>query len=244
MNTTWNLDVIYKGFADPVYAGDLQALEKNLQAFDAFSQTISQSMDAAAALREAVALQEKIAVLADKLATYANLRQAANTKDQEAGSQMGRILALYSTLAAPQAAFEGWASALPNLMELVEQDEMLRDYRFLFANMQENSSHLLPGLGEEIMAKMSISGSGAWSDLHTYITSTVPVFYRGQKLNLPAVRNLAYDPDPQVRKDALEAELACYERIEAPAAFALNSIKLETLTDCQLRGYESPLESR
>ena len=242
MNTTWNLDVIYKGFADPVYAGDLQALEKNLQAFDAFSQTISQSMDAAAALREAVALQEKIAVLADKLATYANLRQAANTKDQEAGSQMGRILALYSTLAAPQAAFEGWASALPNLMELVEQDEMLRDYRFLFANMQENSSHLLPGLGEEIMAKMSISGSGAWSDLHTYITSTVPVFYRGQKLNLPAVRNLAYDPDPQVRKDALEAELACYERIEAPAAFALNSIKLETLTDCQLRGYESPLE--
>ena len=242
MNTTWNLDVIYKGFADPVYAGDLQALEKNLQAFDAFSQTISQSMDAAAALREAVALQEKIAVLADKLATYANLRQAANTKDQEAGSQMGRILALYSTLAAPQAAFEGWASALPNLMELVEQDEMLRDYRFLFANMQENSSHLLPGLGEEIMAKMSISGSGAWSDLHTYITSTVPVFYREQKLNLPAVRNLAYDPDPQVRKDALEAELACYERIEAPAAFALNSIKLETLTDCQLRGYESPLE--
>lgn len=242
MNTTWNLDVIYKGFADPVYAGDLQALEKNLQAFDAFSQTISQSMDAAAALREAVALQEKIAVLADKLATYANLRQAANTKDQEAGSQMGRILALYSTLAAPQAAFEGWASALPNLMELVEQDEMLRDYRFLFANMQENSSHLLPGLGEEIMAKMSISGSGAWSDLHTYITSTVPVFYRGQKLNLPAVRNLAYDPDSQVRKDALEAELACYERIEAPAAFALNSIKLETLTDCQLRGYESPLE--
>ena len=113
MNTTWNLDVIYKGFADPVYAGDLQALEKNLQAFDAFSQTISQSMDAAAALREAVALQEKIAVLADKLATYANLRQAANTKDQEAGSQMGRILALYSTLAAPQAAFEGQVSISP-----------------------------------------------------------------------------------------------------------------------------------
>ena len=242
MNTTWNLDVIYKGFADPAYAGDIQALEQSLQAFDAFSQTLSQKSDAAAALREAVALQEKIAVLVDKLATYANLRQAANTKDPEAGSQMGRILALYSMIAAPQAAFESWASALPNLMELVEQDETLRDYRFLFANMQENSSHLLPGLGEEIMAKMSISGSGAWSDLHTYITSTVPVFYRGQKLNLPAVRNLAYDPDPQVRKDALEAELACYERIEAPAAFALNSIKLETLTDCQLRGYGSPLE--
>ena len=65
----------------------------------------------------------------------------------------------------------------------------------------------------------------------TQITST----------NLSAIRNLAYDPDPQVRKDAYEAEIACYRQIEAPVAFALNSIKLETLTDCQLKGYESPL---
>jgi len=242
MNGIWNLDVIYNGFADPRYVADMQALETNLQEFEAFTQNMAQKPDAAVTLREAVALQEQIAVLVEKLATYANLRQAANTKDPEAGSQMGRILSLYSAIAAPQAAFEAWASALPNLMDLVEQDEKLRDYRFLFANMRENSSHLLPGLGEEIMAKMAISGSGAWSDLHTYITSTVPVSYRGQKLNLPAVRNLAYDPDPQVRKDAMEAELACYERIEAPAAFALNSIKLETLTDCQLRGYDSPLD--
>ena len=242
MNEIWNLDVIYNGFADPKYHGDMQALEENLKAFDAFAKNISEITDVGAALREAVEIQEKIAVLVDKLATYANLRQAANTKDPEAGSQMGRILALYSGLAAPQAAFEMWASGLPNLMDLVKQDDALRDYEFLFTNMQENSSHLLPGLGEEIMAKMSISGSGAWSDLHTYITSTVPVTYRGEKLNLPAVRNLAYDPDPQVRKDALDAELACYERIEAPAAFALNSIKLETLTDCQLRGYASPLD--
>ena len=242
MNGIWNLDVIYRGFTDPQYALDMQALEENLQAFDAFTKKLTYDCDVLSSLREAVLLQEKISVLVEKLATYANLRQAANTKDPEAGSQMGRILTLYSGVAAPQAAFESWASALPNLMELVEQDEILREYRFLFTNMRENSSHLLPGLGEEIMAKMAISGSGAWSDLHGYLTSTVPVMYRGQKINLSAVRNLAYDPDPQVRKDALEAELACYERIEASAAFALNSIKLETLTDCELRGYGSPLE--
>ena len=242
MQTVWDLDKIYKGFDDPQYQADMQALEKNLQAFDAFAKSLSSVENKVEALLEAVALQEKIAVLVEKLATYANLRQAANTKDPEAGSQMGRILTLYSGVAAPQAAFEVWASALPDLMEIVEQEDALRDYGFLFANMRENSSHLLPGLGEEIMAKMAISGSGAWGDLQTYVTSTVPVQYRGQTLNLPAVRNLAYDPDPQVRKDALAAELACYERIEAPVAFALNSIKLETLTDCALRGYADPLE--
>ena len=92
------------------------------------------------------------------------------------------------------------------------------------------------------MAKMQLSGGNAWSDLHGYITSTVPVSYRGKTINLSTVRNLAYDPDPQVRKDAYEAEIACYDRIKDSVAYALNSIKLETISDCQLRGYASPLE--
>ena len=241
MNDTWNLDPIYRGFSDPAYARDLQVLEKTLESFEAYSKALPAAQDPLTALKEGIAMQEEISLLVNKLVTYASLRQAANTKDPEAASQMGRIMALYSGVAAPQAAFETWASNLPSLPELVEGDAFLQPYSFLLANMKENSCHLLPGLGEEIMAKMAISGSGAWSDLHSYITSTVPVTYRGQKTNLPAIRNLAYDPDPQVRKDAFEAELACYERIEAPAAFALNSIKLETLTDCRLRGYASPL---
>ena len=237
MNTVWNLENIYRGFDDPAFIRDRQQLEERVQEFAAFTGTLSDAGD----IRKGVSLQEEISVLAEKLATYTNLRQAANTKDPESASQMGKILDIYSGLAAPQAAFETWASGLPELMDMVERDPDLRDYRFLFANMKENSRHLLPGLGEEIMAKMAISGSGAWSDLHGYVTSTVPVSYRDQTINLSAVRNLAYDPDPQVRKDAYAAELACYEQIQAPVAFALNSIKLETLTDCRLRGYTSPL---
>ena len=242
MNKTWNLDPIYKGFSDPAFAADMQALEEAVGVFDDYTKNLPEEGNRLAALQQGISLQETLSVLVDKLATYTNLRQAANTKDPEAGSQMGRILALYSKIAAPQAAFETWASAQEDLMTLVQQDEKLQDYTFLFRNMKDNSCHLLPGLGEEIMARMSISGGSAWSDLHGYITSTVPVTYRGEKTNLSAIRNLAYDPDPQVRKEAYEAELACYERIEAPAAFAMNSIKLETLTDCELRGYASPLE--
>jgi pepF/M3 family oligoendopeptidase len=77
--------------------------------------------------------------------------------------------------------------------------------------------------------------------MQQYLTSTVPVTDRGETINLSTVRNLAYDADPQVRKDAYEAEIACYDRIRDAVAFALNSIKLETISDCELRGYESPL---
>ena len=87
-----------------------------------------------------------------------------------------------------------------------------------------------------------MSGGSAWGKLQSYLTSTVPVHYRGTVTNLSSIRNLAYDPDPQVRKDAYEAELACYESIKEPVAHALNAIKLEAISDCQLRGYASPLD--
>lgn len=240
MNKVWNLDPIYTGFDDPTFEADIASLKALAQKITAFSEALP-SDDAAGALREGISLQEQLSTLVGKLAGYASLRQSADTRDSAAGSQMGRIMSIYSTIAAPLAAFKDWAGKLPNLMSLVENDEYLKDYTFLFKNMADSSKYLLPGIGEAVAAKLSLSGGDAWADMHTYLTSTVPVSYRGTTLNLSAVRNLAYDPDPAVRKDAYEAELACYERIKDPIAYALNSIKLETISDCQLRGYESPL---
>ncbi len=240
MNEVWNLDPIYKGFDDPAFAQDVETAKNKLAEFTAFSQELG-SMEPKAALRKGIALQEQINDLANKLALYASLRQSANTRDAEATSQLGRLMAMYSAMAAPDAAFRDWLSKLPNLMELVDADETLKEYRYMLSKIAESSQYLLPDRGEEIMARMRLSGGSAWSDLQGYLTSTVPVSYRGETTNLSAIRNLAYDADPQVRKDAYEAEIACYDRIKDSVAFALNSIKLETISDCKLRGYESPL---
>ena len=240
MNEFWNLDPIYHGFDDPAYQADMAALKEEAANIAAFAGELP-SLAPLEGLRRGIALQEKFSELVNRLALYASLRQAANTRDAEAGSRMGQVMALYSTVAAPFAAFKDWASKLPNLMELVESDDTLKDYTFLFKNIADSSRYLLPGVGEAVMARMSLSGGDAWSEMQQYLTSTVPVSYRGTTTNLSSIRNLAYDPDPAVRKDAYEAELACYDRIKDAVAYALNSIKLETISDCQLRGYESPL---
>ncbi len=241
MNEVWNLDPIYKGFDDPAFEQDLNALKEQVAAFTAFTGKLDQA-DKIDTLRQGIDFEEKISLVVGKLAEYTSLRQSTNTKDPVAVSHMGRIMTVVSGLAAPEAAFKDWASKLPDLMELVDSDENLKDYHFLFANMKDSSRYLLAGRGEEIMARMELSGGNAWSDLHQYLTSTVEVPYRGTTTNLSSIRNLAYDEDPQVRKDAYEAELAAYDKVKDAVAFALNSIKLETITDCQLRGYESPLE--
>ena len=240
MNEFWNLDPIYKGFDDPAFEAELEEVKGLVAQYAAFAAELAQT-DPAECLNQGIAMQEKITHYVGKLAGYCNLRQSTNTRDAQAGSNMGRVMSVLSGIAAPRAAFQNWAANLPNLMELVRADENLKDYEFLFSNIAESSTHLLPGIGEEVMAKMEMSGGDAWSDLQSYLTSTVPVAYRGTTTNLSSIRNLAYDEDPQVRKDAYEAEIACYERIQDAVAFALNSIKLETISDCQLRGYESPL---
>ena len=240
MNDVWQLDTIYQGFDDPAFDKDLEQLQSLVKQCDDFAAQL-ESTEPLQGLRTGIGLLEQINLVANKLAGYAMLRQAANTRDPEATSRIGQVMNVISETAASEAAFRAWAAKLPGLMELIKQDEKLKDYTFLFTNIEKSSRYLLAGRGEEIMAKLQLSGGNAWSDLQQYLTSTVPVTYRGETTNLSAIRNLAYDPDPQVRKDAYEAELACYERIRDAVAFALNSIKLETISDCQLRGYASPL---
>ena len=240
MNEVWNLDPIYKGFDDPAFEADLASAKETIAQFANHVQNLENG-EPKETLRRGIELQETISAYAEKLGLYASLRQSANTRDPDAASQMGRLMAVYSSIAAPEAAFQQWAAKLPNLEELIAEDEVLKEYAFLLGNMQKSSRYLLSGRGEEIMARMRLSGGNAWSDLQGYLTSTVPVAYKGETTNLSAIRNLAYDADPQVRKEAYEAELACYDRIKDAVAFALNSIKLETISDCMLRGYESPL---
>ena len=240
MNEVWNLDPIYKGFDDPAFEADLNKAKQLLADFTSFTASLSEAVPAQA-LHDGIAMQEALSELAGKLGLYASLRQSTNTRDGEAASQMGRLMAVYSGMAGPDAAFTDWASKLPELMELVNSDPFLQPYSFMFSKMAESSKYLLPGVGEQIMARMRLSGGSAWSDLQGYLTSTVPVSYNGGITNLSAIRNLAYDPDPAVRKAAYEAEIACYDRIKDSVAFALNSIKLETISDCQLRGSASPL---
>ena len=239
MNDVWNLDKLYKGFDDPAYERDMQAVQQLLVDYKALIKALPQ-LDPVEGLRRGIQLQEKLSDLS-VVGSYASLRSATDATDPEPGSHMGRFMAIRSGFAAPSAEFNEWALSLPNLMELVRGDEYLKDYEYLFAVKLENAQYRMPSAAEAVAAKMGMSGGSAWSKLQGYLTSTVPVHYRGEVTNLSSIRNLAYDPDPLVRKDAYEAEIACYDAIKEPVAHALNAIKLETISDCQLRGYESPL---
>ena len=241
MNEVWNLDPLYKGFDDPAFGADMGRVRELASQLNEFAAALPQA-EPLEGLREGIRLMEELTQLINRLGEYASLRQSADTRNTESGSRLGQVMQIASSCAGADAAFREWAAGLSNLDELLERDEVLKQYRYFFHNVRLDASHLLGAKGEEIAARLGLSGGNAWSDLQGYLTSTVKVTYRGKTTNLSAIRNMAYDPDPAVRKDAYEAELACYEAIKDPVAHALNAIKLETISDCALRGFASPLD--
>ena len=236
----WNLDILYTGFDTAEYQNDLKRLEELLPELSRVADSINELSDAEL-ITKYIKVNEELSELVEKLAIYANLRYSANTRDTEAASMLGRIMQSMSATAAPAAIIEKAISEIDDLDKVIKSTPALADFEYMITKIKDSSRYLLSDKEETIMAKMDLSGASAWSDLQSSLTSGVKVKYDGEDITLSAVRNLAYSPDAEVRRKAFDAEIACYDSIKEAVAFALNSIKLQVLTECELRGYESPL---
>jgi len=240
MNYTWDLSILYTGFDDPEFSSDTEKLNGAISELCEFANN-AEKMPHAELLEKYIDLNEKINGYANKLIIFSNLRYSANTRDSEASSNLGKLMGAFSATAAPMAKLAKIIAGYENLEEMISSSAKLFEHKYLLTNILRDSKYLLAEGEETVFAKMNISGANAWSDLQSSLTSSVTVDFDGKKIPLSSARNLAYDKDPDVRKRAYEAELLCYEKIKDSVAFALNSIKLQVISECEMRGYESPL---
>ena len=240
MNKEWSLDKLYTGYDDPKFKEDENRLDKLIAEVIEFTEDIKG--DPKENLVKTMRLMIELNKLANNLFIYPSLRQATNTSDEEATAIIGRMYQKMSALAAPRAKLTAYVASIDDLGTVIESDELLKEHEFFLNNVKENAKYTLSPEVEQVISMYEISGSAAWGDLQSYLTSTVPVEYNGKTTTLSDIRNKAYDPDPSVRKSAYEAELKSYDRIKDAVAFSLNSIKMEVISSCKLRGYESPLD--
>ena len=241
MNHQWDLSPLYVGFDDPRYAADLEALKVAVEETRVLPEK-QNAMESGEYLRYALELEEKVNELGERMASYASLRSSVNTQDVEAVSALAKLQKLFSDCSAAMASFRSYIGKLENLEELIAADPYLQQHAYLLRRRKESAKYTLDDKVEEALAKMDLSGGTGWSNLQEYLTSTVTASYRGENVNLSTVRNLAYDKDPQVRKDAYDAEIACYDKIKDGVCFALNNLKMQVNTECDLRKGGSPLE--
>lgn len=240
MRDTWSLDVLYTGFDDKRWSEDLKKLDDCVEKFLSFAAKLSDENEKET-IKEGLKLLEELEGLSAQMMIFCELRGAADTRDKDSMSYEGVLSQKRNRTRAAETKFAEYVAARKNLEQDIKEDAFLTSYAYLLRNMAEDNRHLLSGDVEEALAKMDISGGAAWSSLQGYLTSSVEADLGGKKLTLSEVRNLAYSPSKEERKAAYEAELACYDKIKDSVAYALNSIKMQDISECELRGFASPL---
>ena len=129
---------------------------------------------------------------------------------------------------------------------LFARSAVAREHEFLLKRSKISSHHLMSQLEEELAAELHLSGGGAWSKLHSNLTSQilVPLSKNGtvERLPMSAIRNLADNEERGVRKRAYEAEMTAWEEHSVPLAAALNGIKGESITVNSRRNWSDSVD--
>lgn len=240
MNSEWSLDELYTAYDDPKLKEDDAKLTSLIEEFTKFSAALAGNEKSC--LKKGLELMTALNETAGTLFAFASLKQTVNTSDTKSAAMIGKLQQKMSALSGPQTLFVKYVESISDLDSVIDSDAFLKEHEFMLKNIKEDARYTLSPEVENVMSLYEISGASAWSDLQGYLTSTVPVEYRGKVTNLSDIRNKAYDPDPEIRQDAYNSEIKAYDRIKDGIAYSLNSIKLETINRCKLRGYDSPLD--
>ena len=237
---TWDLEIMYKGYDDPKYSSDKQKLEELIKTSMSIKilkeypkETIRKYLELSVALEEVIM----------ELFAYSSLRVSTNVNDYQAMAEMGKIRMQLQALIPSSIAFEKFLKPL-NLDEISKDDDLIKEHLFILKKMQDSAKHSLSDKEELIASKLSLVGSNAWSNLQSSLTANLSIEVKGFEKPMPlsAVRNLAYDPSSEVRRNAYDAEIKAYKQIEASVAMALNNIKREVNILVPMRKYKDALD--
>jgi pepF/M3 family oligoendopeptidase len=249
---TWDMTVVYPSLESPEFERGVRTLTRGIGELAALFDAIPVGQRPPAALDAAtVGSVERVidrynAVLDEFRTVNAYIYSFVTTdsRDNVAQAKWSELQQQSVLLAQLGTRFSAWIGSL-DVDALIAQSAIARGHAFALQKARAESAHLMTPAEEALAAELNVTGGHAWARLHGNVTSqlTVALDLDGttQELPMSVVRNLAYEPDREVRRRAYEAELAGWQRVAVPLAAALNSIKGEVNTLAYRRGWESPL---
>ncbi|GFP74115.1 M3 family oligoendopeptidase [Clostridium fungisolvens] len=247
MGLNWSLKEIYSSFEGEDFLNDLKRADELSGLYEQLAESICESHDdEKSKLEEFINKSSEVESLFSRLFSFVNLTLSVDTKNKAALKYSDVLQEKNSRFAEPNAKIEKWIGEVKEIDKLINSSGLLKEHEFFLKEIVAGSKYLLSDKEESLIAKLRNTGSNSWSKLRDLLTSTVLVDIEvdGEMKALPltVVRNMAYDKDSKVRKNAYEAELKAYKKVDAGIAAALNGIKGEVITLAKLRGYKSPLE--
>ncbi|MFI5384673.1 MAG: M3 family oligoendopeptidase [Fimbriimonadales bacterium] len=241
----WDLSFLFSSPTSPEFDlacqncyADLEALgatfeRLGIQRGQADPQAAASFAHAANTLNDYLLNQRRIQAFLHGLVT-------TNSNDEGAQAKLSEFQARTTLLPKLTTALTAWIGA-QDVEAMLAGSQVARDHEYMIRKSKEASEHLMSPAEEALASDLSLTGSTAWQKLHGNLTSQLEVKVGEERLPMSVVRNTAYDPDREVRREAYMAELDAWKRVEVPLAACMNSIKGEVNTLAKKRGWTSPL---
>lgn len=188
---------------------------------------------AASALNDYLLAQRRIGAYLHGLIT-------TDSNDADAQAKLSAFQAKTTQLPKLSTAFTAWIGA-QDIDAMLAASPAAKDYEHLLRKSAEAATHLMSPAEEALASDLGLTGSTAWQKLHGNMTSQLEVEVGGETIPMSVVRNRAYDPDRDVRRDAYMAELDAWKKVEVPLAACMNSIKGEVCLLAKKRNWSSPV---
>ncbi|MBO7637885.1 MAG: M3 family oligoendopeptidase [Treponema sp.] len=243
----WDLSSIYPGIDSDEYRQALKDYQSAmddvsslLDTADSLTKTANDSFDFATWLSKYLECKNKVHALARTLHAFAYILYSTDTtntaflnnittvekmglKVEEQDLRFSRLLLAHQT-------------SLPDFYSRFPEHG---EYKYLLGQTIEETLHQMSVAEENLASDLNLTGGSAWGMLHEQIISNL-ADEEGRTFN--ELRNMAYDPDPLVRKNAWKKEKELLAQNRIAFAASLNNLKGQTVTLNRRRNYADALD--
>ena len=241
----WDLSFLFPSIDSPELAqacegvyGDLQNLKET---FDRLHIEAGQR-GGADAFDEAIAALNEYLIRQRKVGAYLHGLITTNSKDEAAQAKLSEFESRTTELSKLSTRLTAWIGS-QDVDTLLKESEVAREHEWMVRKAKIAAEHLMSPAEEALYSDLALTGSSAWQKLHGNMTSQLQVQVGEERIAMSMLRNRAYDPDREVRREAYMAELDAWKAVEVPMAACLNSVKGEVSAVAKKRRWSSPLEA-
>jgi len=240
----WNLSDLYRGFDDPQFTQDLQALQQKSAEFRQNYRTKVSQLTPEEIARCLQQLEE-ISQTSGYLSTFPTLILSADTRNTEAKQFLDDVKVALTRIDNQLLFFE---LELQNL-DIARFDELLAspalvNYSHYLKRLAEHRAHMVPEEVEQTRNRDNLTGRQAFIQLHSVHLGEQeyePVKTPDGKIaeTEAELEALLFHPHADVRYHAYRSVRQVMQQHNLLYGFILNTICQDHRIECQMRGYPS-----
>lgn len=223
----WNMQQIWKSFSDSEYK---KSIEKLQQLIKQISYHVKNPIkDFNQFLKIYLSMDNELGSLSESLYAYSYSIYATDTTNTDSLNNMALLEELQVSIADYQLVFRQILKEnQTKLSSFFHSFPEYKKYEFILEEEINYFNHQMERKEESIANDLQRFGGDAWSKLHEQIISNLVDKETGKTFN--QLRNDAYSPDRNIRKESYYKEIALLEQNQIAISSALNNIKGATIS--------------